>query len=73
MNELLSAATSAATSAPELDLVGSLVDAGYNRITQLRLPGAEKSCFLAWFENHNSALAISPSMARGAESISERF
>ena len=29
---------------------------------------AEQSSFLAWFENHNEALAIGPSMARGTES-----
>jgi hypothetical protein len=55
--------------------VGSLVDedmgAYYNWLNQQRLPGAEKSCFLVWFEDHNSALAIGPSMPRGTKSDSE--
>jgi hypothetical protein len=36
-----------------------------------RLPGAEKPSFLVWFEGHNSALAISPSIPRQKESESE--
>jgi hypothetical protein len=71
MNELLSASGDR----PELDFTGSLVDADmgayYNWINQQRLPGAERSSFLVWFENHSSALAIGPSMARGTESNSE--
>jgi hypothetical protein len=71
MNEMLSASRDR----PELDFVGSLVDADmgayYNWLNQQRLPGAERSSFLVWFENHSSALAIGPSMARGTESSSE--
>ena len=68
MNELLSA-----TRAPaEPDPVGSLIDgdmgAYYNWLNQQRLPGAEKSAFLVWFEGHNQALAIGPSLPRGTES-----
>jgi hypothetical protein len=68
MNELLSQ-----TDAPaELDALGSLVDADfaayYNWINQQRLPGAEQSSFLAWFENHSQAVAIGPGMPRGTES-----
>jgi len=70
MNELLSAVTAA----PEFDLVGSLIDgdlgAYYNWINQQRLPGAEQSSFLVWFEGHSQALAIGPSMPRGTESTS---
>lgn len=70
MNELLSPA--AAT--PEVDLVGSLVDADlgayYNWLNQQRLPGAEQSSFLVWFEGHSQAVAIGPSMPRGTESTS---
>jgi hypothetical protein len=59
----------------ELDPVGSLVDADmaayYNWINQQRLPGAERSSFLAWFENHSIAVAIGPALPRGAESNSE--
>jgi hypothetical protein len=57
---------------PELDPVGSLVDgdmgAYYNWLNQQRLPGAEQSSFLVWFENHGDAVAVGPSMARGTVS-----
>lgn len=57
---------------PELDPVGSLVDAEmgayYNWLNQQRLPGAEQAAFLAWFEGHSSALIIGPSVPRGTES-----
>jgi hypothetical protein len=55
-----------------LDVTGSLVDADmgayYNWVNQQRLPGAEQSAFLVWFEGHNQALAIGPSLPRGTES-----
>jgi hypothetical protein len=70
MNELLSAARAH----PEFDFVGSLVDADlgayYNWLNQQRLPGAEQSSFLVWFEGHSQALAIGPSTPRGTESTS---
>ena len=70
MNEMLSASHDVA----ELDPVGSLVDgdmgAYYNWLNLQRLPGAEKSTFIAWFETHNQAVAIGPSMPRGTESTS---
>ena len=59
---------------PELDPLGSLIDADmgayYNWINQQRLPMAEQSSFLVWFEGHNQALAIGPSLARGTASNS---
>jgi hypothetical protein len=70
MNELLSADARV----PELDFAGSLVDGDfasyYNWLNQQRLPGADRSCFLVWFEGHNQALAIGPSTPRGTESSS---
>ena len=70
MNELLSAVAAS----PEMDFVGSLIDgdlgAYYNWLNQQRLPGAEQSSFLVWFEGHSQALAIGPSMPRGTESTS---
>jgi hypothetical protein len=70
MNELLSNTDSHA----ELDLMGSLIDADmgayYNWINQQRLPGADQSSFLAWFEGSPQAVAIGPSFARGASSKS---
>ena len=57
---------------PQLDPVGSLVDADmgayYNWLNQQRLPGAEKSAFLAWFEGHNTAVVIGPTVPQGTES-----
>lgn len=70
MNELLSTAPVH----QEVDVVGSLIDgdmgAYYNWLNQQRLPGAEQSSFLVWFEGHSQALAIGPSMPRGTESAS---
>ena len=71
MNELFSAGRTQ----PELDSAGSLIDADmgsyYTWLNQQRLPGADQSGFLVWFENHSEALAIGPSMARGTESTTE--
>jgi hypothetical protein len=70
MNELLSNAGGN----PELDPVGSLVDAEmgayYHWINQQRLPGYDQSVFLAWFEGHNQALVIAPTLPRGTQSSS---
>ena len=71
MNELLTVKPDQ----PEMDVLGSLIDADmgayYHWLSQQRLPGAEKSCFLAWFEGHSSALAIGPSIPRETKSGSE--
>ena len=68
MNELLSPSSERV----ELDPVGSLMDADmgayYNWINQQRLPGSEKSLFLAWFENQKEAVAISPTLPHGTVS-----
>ena len=70
MNELLSG--NAPT--PELDPAGSLIDADmaawYHWVNQQRLPGYEQSAFVAWFEDHNQAVAIGPAIPRGVESDS---
>jgi hypothetical protein len=70
MNELLSGEGSA----PELDPNGSLVDADtaawYHWINQQRLAGYEHSAFIAWFEGHNQAVAIGPTLPRGVQSDS---
>jgi hypothetical protein len=70
MNELLSD-----SNAPvEFDAAGSLIDADmaawYHWVNQQRLPGYEKSAFVAWFEDHNQAVAIGPAVPRGVESDS---
>jgi hypothetical protein len=58
----------------ELDFVGSLVDADlgayYNWLNQQRLTGAERSGFVVWFEGHNEAVAIGPSLQGGTQSSS---
>jgi hypothetical protein len=70
MNELLTRVSAT----PDLDLIGSLVDADmgayYNWLNQQRLPGAEQSSYLVWFEGHNQAAAIGPAMPRGTVSTS---
>jgi len=70
MNEMLSVSHDVA----ELDPLGSLIDADmgayYNWLNLQRLPGAEQSSFLVWFEDHNEAIAIGPSLPRGTESNS---
>jgi hypothetical protein len=59
---------------PALDPLGSLVDADmaayYHWINQQRLPESRQSSFVAWFEGHNQAVAIGPSLPRGTESTS---
>jgi hypothetical protein len=71
MNELLSERQEQT----ELDPAGSLIDADfgayYNWINQQRLPGAELSSFLAWFENQNEAVILGPTVPRGTESEKE--
>ena len=68
MNEMLSASHEVA----ELDPLGSLIDADmgayYNWLNLQRLTGAEQSSFLVWFEGHNEAVAIGPSLPRGTVS-----
>jgi hypothetical protein len=70
MNEMISASANS----PELDAVGSLVDADfgsyYNYLNQQRLPGADRSSFVIWFEDHDQAVAIGPKWSRGSQSNS---
>jgi hypothetical protein len=57
---------------PELDPGGSLIDADmgayYTWLNLQRLAGEEKSAFLAWFEDHEEAVAIGPGLERGKRS-----
>jgi hypothetical protein len=69
MNELIA---DRGDQAPVPDPEGSLIDgdmgAYYTWLNQQRLPGADGSSFLAWFEGHQEAVAIAPGLPRGAES-----
>lgn len=55
-----------------LDPAGALVDADmgayYTWLNQMRLPGADRAAFLAWFEGQTQAVLIAPSVAAGATS-----
>jgi hypothetical protein len=55
---------------PSLDPEGSLVDADmgayYTWINEQRLPGSDRSSFLAVFEGGSQAIAIGPAMNKGA-------
>jgi hypothetical protein len=66
MDELLAGTKS--TSASDTDPMGSLIDADmgayYTWLNQQRLPGADQSRFLVWFENHREAVLISPTEKR---------
>ena len=57
---------------PELDPQGSLVDADmgayYTWLNQQRLEGAQQAAFLAWYEDHNEAVAVAPSLTPNTES-----
>ncbi len=65
MNELLAESQRA----PQLDPQGSLIDADmgayYTWLNQQRLSEAGKATFLVWFEGHEEAVAIGPSMEPG--------
>jgi hypothetical protein len=68
MNELLSGSEIDAA----VDLPGSVVDgdmgAYYTWLNQQRLPGAEQSGFIVWFEGHNQAVVIGPKIPPGSVS-----
>ncbi|HEV2234935.1 MAG TPA: hypothetical protein VGV68_16225 [Terriglobia bacterium] len=70
MNELIANPEQAPTLDPEGSLIDSDMGAYLNWVNQRRLSGADKAAFLVWFENHNEALAIGPTLPHGAESDS---
>jgi hypothetical protein len=69
MNELLSN-----IGENELDPAGSLIDgdmaAYYHWLNQQRLPGAQQSSFLVWWEGQSQAIVVAPTLPRGAQSDS---
>lgn len=70
MNELLSSSGGRL----EVDPAGSLLDADmaawYHWLNQQRLPGADRSTFLVWFEAQRQALLVAPSLPRNVVSDS---
>jgi hypothetical protein len=68
MNELLSVSTQKIEYDPEGSLVDADMGSYYTWINQQRLTAADRSSFIAWFENHNEAVAIGPTVPRGTVS-----
>jgi len=66
MNELLSG-TSQVTTDPAGSLIDADMGAWYTWIGLQRLTGADQSCFVAWFEDHNEAVAVGPLFPRGTQ------
>jgi hypothetical protein len=65
MNELLVESRHKAEQDPQGSLVDADMGAYYHWLNQQRLPGAEQSSFLVWFEDHGEAVAIGPGLERG--------
>lgn len=70
MNELLSGEDRDPVPDPESSLIDADMGAYLTWVDLERLPGADSSSFLVWFENHGEALALGPSMPHGATSSS---
>jgi hypothetical protein len=66
MQELLRETERPARPDPQGSLVDAEMGAYYTRLNEQRLAGAEDARFLAWFEGHDQAVAIAPSVSRGA-------
>lgn len=65
MNELLAGTQQKSETDPQGSLIDGDMGAYYTWINQQRLPGADRSSFLVWFEDHSEAVAIGPSLAHG--------
>ena len=68
MREMIDGAQKAVVFDPQGSLIDADMGAYYTWINQQRLPGAERSSFLVWFEEHKEAVAIAPSLPRGTQS-----
>ena len=68
MNELIAGSQRNPVPDPQGALIDADMGAYYTWINLQRLPGSEQSRFLAWFEDHDVAIAVSPALARGRES-----
>jgi hypothetical protein len=67
MRELIAGTQKRAVTDPEGSLIDADMAAYYTWINQQRLLGAEQASFLVWFEDHNEALAIAPSLPRAKQ------
>jgi hypothetical protein len=65
MNELLTGTGRTVATDPEGSLIDADMGAYYTWLNQQRLPGAEQSRFLVWFEGHGEAVAIAPHLKAG--------
>ena len=70
MNEMLTVTKESIGDDPAGSLVDADMGAYYNWLNQQRLSGAAKSSFIAWFEEHETAIAIGPAVPRGTISNS---
>jgi hypothetical protein len=68
MNELLAGDSPVGDLDPESSLIDADMGAYYTWLDLRRLAGADQSVFIAWFEDHERALVISPVMPAGTES-----
>lgn len=66
MNELLTGTTRTVETDPEGSLIDADMGAYYTWLNQQRLPGAEESRFLVWFEEHKEAVGIGPQLKAGS-------
>jgi hypothetical protein len=67
MRELIAGTQKRAITDPEGSLIDADMGAYYTWINQQRLAGAQEASFLVWFEDHNEALAIAPTLPRGKQ------
>jgi hypothetical protein len=65
MNELLTGTGRTVVTDPEGSLIDGDMGAYYTWLNQQRLPGADQSGFLVWFEDHGEAVAIGPRLKAG--------
>jgi len=70
MNELLTETGRTVATDPEGSLIDGDMGAYYTWLNQQRLPGAEQSRFLVWFEGHGEAVAIGPHVKAGTSDAS---
>jgi len=70
MDELLGGVEKKSVSDPLGSLIDGDMGAYYTWINMQRLPGADSTRFLVWFEGHGEAFAIAPGLKAGTESTS---